>query len=37
MINFNIVTIIINSVFKDDSYYYPQIYLGNCFYNYKNE
>ena len=35
-ININTVTIIINSVFKDDSCYYPQIYLDNCSYNYKN-
>ena len=37
MININTVTIIIKSVFKDDSFYYPQIYLDNCLYNYKNE
>ena len=37
MININTVTIIIKSVFKDDSSYYPQIYLDNCSYNYKNE
>ena len=36
-ININTVTIIIKSVFKDDSRYYPQIYLDNCSYNYKNE
>ena len=36
-ININIVTIIIKSVFKDDSSYYPQIYLDNCSYNYKDE
>ena len=37
MININTVTIIIKSVFKDDSSYYTQIYLDNCSYNYKNE
>ena len=36
-INVNTATIIIKSVFKDDSYYYPQIYLDNCLYNYKSE
>ena len=36
-INVNTVTITIKSLFKDDSSYYPQIYLGNCSYNYKNE
>ena len=36
-ININTVTIIIRSVFKDDCYYYPQIYLDNCLYNYKDE
>ena len=36
-ININTITIIIRSVFKDDSFYYPQIYLDNCLYNYKNE
>ena len=36
-ININTVTVIIKSVFKDDSSYYPQIYLDNCSYNYKNE
>ena len=36
-ININTVNIIIKSVFKDDSSYYPQIYLDNCSYNYKNE
>ena len=36
-ININTVTIIIKSVFKNDSSYYPQIYLDNCLYNYKNE
>ena len=33
----NTITIIIRSVFKDDCYYYPQIYLDNCSYNYKDE
>ena len=37
IININTVTIIIKSVFKDDSSYYPRIYLDNCSYNYKNE
>ena len=37
MININTVTIIIKSAFKDDSSYYPQIYLDNCSSNYKNE
>ena len=37
MININTVTIIIKSVFKDDSSYYLQIYLDNCLYNYKNQ
>ena len=36
-ININTVTIIIKPVFKDDSSYYPQIYLDNCLYNHKNE
>ena len=36
-ININTVTIMIKSVFKDDSSDYPQIYLDNCLYNYKNE
>ena len=36
-ININTVTVIIKSVFKDDSSSYPQIYLDNCSYNYKNE
>ena len=36
-ININTITVIIKSVFKDDSSYYPQIYLDNCSYNYKNE
>ena len=36
-ININTTTIIIRSVFKNDCYYYPQIYLDNCSYNYKNE
>ena len=36
-INVNTVTITIKSLFKDDSSYYPQIYLGNGSYNYKNE
>ena len=33
----NTITIIIRSVFKNDCYYYPQIYLDNCSYNYKDE
>ena len=37
IININTVTIIIKSVFKDDSSYYPRIYLDNCSYNYKND
>ena len=36
-ISINTITIIIRSVFKNDCYYYPQIYLDNCSYNYKNE
>ena len=36
-ININTITIIIRSVFKDDCSYYPQIYLDNCSYNYKDE
>ena len=36
-ININTVTIIIKSVFKDDSSCYPQTCLDNCSYNYKNE
>ena len=36
-ININAITIIIRSVFKNDCYFYPQIYLDNCLYNYKNE
>ena len=36
-ININTITIIIRSVFKDDCYYYLQIYLDNCLYNYKDE
>ena len=36
-ININTVTIIIKSVFKDDSSYYPQICLDNCSHNYKYE
>ena len=35
--NINTITIIIISVFKDICYYYPQIYLDNCSYNYKDE
>ena len=37
LININTITIIIRSVFKNDCYYYPQIYLDNCLYNYKDE
>ena len=37
LININTITIIIRSVFKNDCYYYPQIYLDNCSYNYKSE
>ena len=36
-ININTVNIIIKSVCKDDTSYYPQIYLDDCSYNYKNE
>ena len=36
-INISTITIIIRSLFKNDCYYYPQIYLDNCSYNYKNE
>ena len=36
-ININTITIIIRSVFKNDFYYYPQVYLDNCSYNYKDE
>ena len=37
LININTITIIIRSVFKNDCYYYPHIYLDNCSYNYKHE
>ena len=33
----NFYSIIIRSVFKNDCYYYPQIYLDSCSLNYKNE
>ena len=36
-INTNTMTRIIRSVFKNDCFYYPQIYLDSCSYNYKNE
>ena len=36
-ININTITIIVRSVFKVDCYYYPQNYLDNCSYNYKDE
>ena len=36
-ININTITIIIRPVFKNDCFYYPQIYLDNCSYNYENE
>ena len=36
-ININTITTIIRAVFRDDCYYYPQIYLDNCSYNYKDE
>ena len=36
-IKINTITIIIRSVFKNDCYYHPQIYLDNCSYNYKDE
>ena len=36
-ININTMTIIISSVFKNDTCYYPQIYLNSCSYNYRNE
>ena len=36
-ISINTMTIIIRSVFKNDCYYYPQIYLDSFSYNYNNE
>ena len=36
-ININTMTIIIRSVFKNDCYYYPQIYLDSCSDNYNND
>ena len=36
MINIPVCAIVVSSVFKENDYYYPQISLNDCFYEYDN-